>query len=271
MRPLAVIGNLAEDVVEGLPPRIGGGPYYAARALRLLGTPARIVTKCAEADRASLLPPLEKLGLPVTWRAATSTARFSFRYEGDRRLMTVEELGDAWTPDEADGWVAEAIGPGGWIQVAPLSRVEFPAKTLAALARGRRVALDGQGLVRPGRTGLLELDADFDPALLRHVTVLKLADDEAVALVGSLDEDALLGLGVPELVVTLGSRGSLLLVDGRTERVPAHVLTGSVDPTGAGDAFSAAYVASRAAEQPPLVAAQRATALVAGLLSGRAP
>ena len=30
------------------------------------------------------------------------------------------------------------------------------------LARGRRVSFDGQGLVRPARTGRLELDAEYE-------------------------------------------------------------------------------------------------------------
>lgn len=268
MRPLAIIGNLAEDVVAGLPPRVGGGPYYAARALRLLDSPAMIVTRCAEADRGALLPPLVVLGLPVSWRASPTTARFAFRYEGDRRLMTVEEIGGTWSVEDARGWVAEAVGRSVWVHVAPLARSEFPPETLAELARGRRLSLDGQGLVRPGRTGPLELDADFDPELLRHVSLLKLADEEALEVLGTIDDDALRGLGVPEIVVTLGSRGSIVVANGRVERIPAPRLSAAVDPTGAGDAFSAAYVASRAAGQAPLVAARRATALVAGLLRG---
>ena len=46
-----------------------------------------------------------------------------------------------------------------------LTRADFPADVLAALARDRRLALDGQALVRPRRTGPLVLDADFDPAV----------------------------------------------------------------------------------------------------------
>ena len=42
------------------------------------------------------------------------------------------------------------------------------------------------------------------------------------------------------------------------------------DPTGAGDAFAVAYLASRADGHAPAASARRATALVATLLSGRA-
>jgi sugar/nucleoside kinase (ribokinase family) len=126
------------------------------------------------------------------------------------------------------------------------------------------VAFDGQGLVRPARPGPLVLDADYDPAVLRHITVLKLSDDEAAALVGDPNEDALRSLGVAEVLVTFGSRGSLVLADGKLHQVPAQPVDG--DPTGAGDAFLAAYLVSRAAGYSAVAAARRASAVVAGLL-----
>jgi len=41
------------------------------------------------------------------------------------------------------------------------------------------------------------------------------------------------------------------------------------DPTGSGDAFSAAYLSARAGGHAPVAAARRATSLVAALLTGR--
>jgi sugar/nucleoside kinase (ribokinase family) len=264
VRPLAVVGNLSRDLVDGGPPRAGGAPFHAARALRVLGLPALVGAKCAEADRDSLLTPLVRLGLPVLWRGGSSTATFSFRYEGDRRVMDVDALGDPWTPADLHG-----LERADWVHVGGLARSDFPAETLAALARERRLSFDGQGLVRPERTGPLKLDGDYDPEVLRHVSILKLAEEEAQALMGEPDEDALRSLGVPEVVVTLGSNGSLVLANGRLERVAAQPAGDEVDPTGAGDAFAAAYLASRSTGHAPVGAARRATALVAGLLERR--
>ena len=261
MRALAVVGNLSRDLVDDRPPRVGGAPFWAARALRVLGSPALVAAKCADEDRRLLAPPLIALGVPVIWLGGSSTAGFSFSYDGDQREMTVDALGDPWTPEDVRGLEA------GWVHVGALARSDFPAATLAAV--GGRVSLDGQGLVRPGRTGPLELDADYDPEVLRHVSVLKLAEEEARTLVGEPDEDALRSLGVPEVVVTMGSRGSIVLADGRLERVIAQPVTGEIDPTGAGDAFAAAYLVSRAGGHAPAAAARRATALVAGLLGRR--
>jgi sugar/nucleoside kinase (ribokinase family) len=150
--------------------------------------------------------------------------------------------------------------------VGALYRGEFTAETLAALAgSGARVSFDGQGLVRPARTGPLELEPEPDLSLLRHVSVLKLSEEEAQALVGRLDERSLSELGVPELVVTLGSRGCIVVARRRLVHVPAEPL--DADPTGAGDAFAGAYVVERSRGHAPRRAAERATRLVHGLLA----
>jgi sugar/nucleoside kinase (ribokinase family) len=260
---LAIVGNLSRDVVDGGPPRVGGGTYYAAQALRLIAFPARIATKCAPADR-DLVQRLAALGLPVSWRPAASTASFAFSYDGDERRMTVEELGEPWSPREA----GEAAGGAAWVHAAALARSDFPAATLAALARGRRLSLDGQGLVRIPRTGPLELDAGFDRDLLRHVRILKLAEEEAGVL-EALEEDGLRALGVPEIVVTRGARGSVVWWRGGLETVAARPAGALADPTGAGDAFAASYLAARALGYKPRGAAKRASFVVSTLLSRR--
>ncbi len=266
LSPVAVIGNLSRDRVGGKI-RVGGGPFYAARALRALGRRGTILTKCSADDRRRLLTPLVCLGLPVLWREASSTAAFEIGYDGEEREMTVEELGPEWTPEEIADWVAKGLAGAEWVQVAALRRGEFPPESLAELARGRRILLDGQGLVRPDATGPLEPDAAFDRAVLRHVAVLKLSEFEAV-LLGGLDEEALGRLGVPEIVVTLGSRGALVLDRGRLEHVAGRSVVPTIDPTGAGDAFGAAYLAARAAGNGPVGAARRACGIAADLLSG---
>jgi sugar/nucleoside kinase (ribokinase family) len=113
--------------------------------------------------------------------------------------------------------------------------------------------------VRVPRVGPLQLDDDFDRELLRHVWVLKLAEEEA-EVVGDPAS-----LGVREVLVTHGSRGSTVYVGGRSEFVPARPL--GDDPTGAGDAYSIAYVVARNAGFGPVGAARRATAVVASLFS----
>jgi sugar/nucleoside kinase (ribokinase family) len=267
MRPLGVIGHLARDVVAGEPVRIGGGPWHAARALRALRQDAVVAAKCGEEDRLPFQRRLATLGLPAAVSVGGETTAFSFSYDADgAREMRVEALGEPWREEDAP---ERTLRRAEWVHVAPLLRGDLPAELLERLAHGRRLLLDAQGLVRARRLGALVLDDGFDRAPLRHVAILKLAEEEARAVVGEGDLEELRSLGVPEVVVTFGLRGSLVLARGVSEHVRAHPIDG--DPTGAGDAYAVSYLGARAAGHSPVSAARRATALVASLLAGPLP
>ncbi len=89
---------------------------------------------------------------------------------------------------------------------------------------------------------------------LRCADVLQMNEDEAVTFVdGELDESALqdllqriVGFGARAVNVTLGSRGSYICYREREEvmflKLPGSPAVEAVDPTGCGDAFSAAFV-----------------------------
>jgi sugar/nucleoside kinase (ribokinase family) len=263
VRSLAVIGPLSRDLIAGGAPRIGGGPWYAARALRALHQEAIVAAKCGEPEQRSYLRSLTALGLPVSLAAAGETTAFSFSYDADgRREMQVEAIGEPWSESDEPERVLRRVE---WVHVAPLLRDDFSPETLERLARRRRLLVDAQGLVRPRRVGPLALDGDFDRALLRHISILKLAEEEAYAILGGGDLEELRGLDVPEVVVTLGAGGSLVITPEAAVRVPARPATG--EPTGAGDAFSVAYLSARAGGHRPVSAARRASALVSSLLS----
>ena len=259
---IAVLGHLSRDVVEGGPPRPGGGVFYATRALSRLGADAHAHASCSPADRVALMGPLEAFGLPVTWHESSVTAAFSFHYEGDRRIMWLDAIGDPWTPAEA---VAAAAGAD-WVDVCALTRTDFPPETLAALASGRRLLVDLQGLVRTATAWPLHTDADIGD-VLQHVEILKLNDEEARTLVGSAEPDRLRGLGVPDVLLTLGSQGAWIVTPDLVEHVPAVPVDGDVDPTGAGDTYSVAYLVRRAAGAEPVEAARGAAETVADFLA----
>ena len=101
-----MVGNLAVDRVSGGPQRAGGGVYYAARAAAHIGADLVVVTRCAPADRAVALEPLEAFGLPVISVDAAETTAFSFHYEDEHRVMSVDAVGDPWTADDVRGWAA---------------------------------------------------------------------------------------------------------------------------------------------------------------------
>jgi sugar/nucleoside kinase (ribokinase family) len=235
---LAVIGHLSRDVLGGGAPRIGGGPWHAARALAALGADALVVAACGAADESAFRAELERAGVPFELHTGDRTTAFSLSYDGSgARSMRVDAIADPFAPEiDAD-----------WVQVAPLVRGDV------AIPLAPHVLLDGQGLVRRPALGPLRLDADFDPDLLRGVSILKLAEEEAV-VVGPVD--------VPEVVVTHGLRG--VTVNGT--HIPAEPV--DADPTGAGDMFAAGYLVARAAGAEPVEAGRSATALVSEILSG---
>jgi sugar/nucleoside kinase (ribokinase family) len=257
VRGIAVIGNLSRDVIDGGAPRVGGAPYHAARALRLLGGNSRIVARCAESDRRALVGPLAALGVPFEWLAAPSTTAFELRYTGEEREMTIPEPGAPWSVKDV-----RAVGRADWVQVGALTRGDFAPDVLAAIARHSRIALDGQALVRPAAKGPLVLDADFDPDVLRHVTALKLNEEELETLGG---EERVAELRVPELLLTQGSTGGVVIARGARERVPVRPIL-TTNPTGAGDAFLAGYVWARSAGHRPGSAARYAATTAARVL-----
>jgi len=237
VRSLGVIGPLSLDIVEAGKPRIGGGPWHAGRALTALDVDATIVAACGTSEEEEFRAELAGLGVPFELHAAGTTTAFSFSYDpAGVRTMTVDALAEPFAPEiDAD-----------WLQVASLVRGDV------LIPRARHVLLDGQGLVRRPRVGPLVLDADFDPEILRGVSILKLGDEEA-AVVGPVD--------VPELVVTHGLRGAT--VNGT--HIPVDPV--DADPTGAGDMFAAGYLAARAHGAEPVEAGRSASVLVSTVLS----
>ena len=266
----AIVGNLVLDVVAGAPERPGGAVWYCARALGEINPDADVVLVCrsAEADYDALVPPLEEFGFPVHWQPTALTTRFSFHYEGDRRIMSIDALSDPWTRADIAGWVGDAIGDAPWVIVGALTRDDFPLETLTALTgRGHRLVVDAQGLVRHGQLGPLVSDGSVDRAVLGHITALKLNDEEAEQLCGGIDEASLRTLGIPEIVLTLGSEGALIISEEITTRVDAVPVEGPVDPTGAGDSFLLAYAVARQRGSSPNEAGRIASSFVSTIIA----
>lgn len=265
---VTVLGNLALDVINGAPTSPGGCAAFSGVALSAVGVAGRIVALAAQRDHVLFEPLLDRFGSMVRILPADRTSAFRLDYADlDHRRMSVDAIGPVWGPAE----IAAADPRTTWVHLAPLLRTDFPAATLALLAeRGHRLAYDGQGLVRADRTGPLIVDRHYPPELLGHLSILKLAEDEAVIVAdGEFTASAAARLGVPEILVTYGSEGCDIYTAGTVARVPAAWRVEGVQTTGAGDMFTTAYVANRAMGTGPGRSAALASELVARELDRR--
>lgn len=265
---VTVLGNLAIDIINGGPRSPGGCASFAGVALEASGVTGRIVGMGAERDHVLFDGLREQFNGLVEVLPSDRTSAFRLDYDDvDHRHMAVDAIGPVWGAAEVEAADPDTT----WVHLAPLLRTDFPAETLALLsARGHRVAYDGQGLVRADRLGPLVEDRHFPADLLLHLDVLKLAEDEAVVVAdGPFDAAVAERLGVPEIVVTYGSEGCDIYTEGTVTRVPAAWRVLDVQTTGAGDMFTACYVANRAAGAEPRRAAEQASKLVAEELENR--
>ncbi|MEI5099942.1 PfkB family carbohydrate kinase [Streptomyces sp. PmtG] len=148
-----------------------------------------------------------------------------------------------WTPSLLDG--AGWLHLSGYLFFAEPSRAVARAALDAARARGVTVSVD------PASSGFLARHGvDRFLAGATGVDVLLPSRDEAELLTGLREAEAAataLSRRFPEVVVTLGGAGALAATGGdvcvRAAAEPARAR----DSTGAGDAFTGAFVASRMA------------------------
>lgn len=164
-----------------------------------------------------------------------------------------------WSPSMLDG--VDRLHLSGYLLFAGASRA---TALLALREAGRRnipVSVD------PASAGFLaELGVGRFLDLVEGADLLLPNADEARLLTGlpdPADAAAKLSLLVRQVVVTLGGGGALLATAGTVrERVPAEPVAAAVDSTGAGDAFTGAFLAAR------LAGADDAAAVAAGCRAG---
>jgi len=120
--------------------------------------------------------------------------------------------------------------------------------------------------------GWVSLDAGMEPSkkiprkilrAARSVDLFFVSDEEAAMLTGYRKPkkafDCLLKLGIPSVVMKLGKRGCLIVDDGTMRQVPSFPMR-AVDSTGAGDAFTAAFLQAHLRRWPRAEAALAANA-----------
>jgi sugar/nucleoside kinase (ribokinase family) len=255
-----VIGHVARDIntIGGTEhaPRPGGAAYYSTMVYTHLGLRTAVLTKVADDDEAMLLQELRAAGARIFNRSTATTTTFRNIYpreNADARLQRVdaraERLGaDDLPPIRARIW-----------QIGPLTDQDIDLAIIARCARaGGAIGMDVQGLTRRIVAGEVRPSEPLGGAdHLRHVDVLKADEEEILAYAGCATvEEATArtrAAGVREVLITRGSRGSVVFGDGESLEIAAVPPRRVADATGCGDTYLAAYMAHR------LTGADRAT------------
>jgi sugar/nucleoside kinase (ribokinase family) len=251
---VTLIGPVSRDIVRlpELPERQqpGGAVFYAGMALRALGVPVNVITRLAKQDEATLLTPLRRAGATITALASAHTTSFinSYGPSTDERTQEVSAQADPFLVADIPAISTQ------WIYLGPLLEGNISTALIRHIAdRGaHRIAIDAQGLLRHVRDGKV-LPADWPDKyeILPRIDILKADAQEAGLITGQSDPEMsariLCGRGVDHALVTLGDAGAILCHRGALIRQPAFRPAGktwpTVDTTGCGDTFLAAYLA----------------------------
>jgi sugar/nucleoside kinase (ribokinase family) len=127
---------------------------------------------------------------------------------------------------------------------------DMPVELIRSLSERGKVALDVQGYLRKVENhNVHAIDWPAKQEALKYIHTLKANESEMEVLTGLSDvrkgAKVLADWGVKEVVITLGSMGSVIYANGVFHHIPAYVPTAVIDATGCGDTYMAGYLYQR--------------------------
>lgn len=246
---ICCIGHITLDKI--VTPRMtvhspGGTAFYFAHAMSSLHADNfLLVTSLAESEMKAV-DDIRALGIEVTVLPSRKSVYFENRYGEDQNHRTQRVLAkaDPFTPEGIAGIKAR------YYHLGSLLADDFSLDIIKVLSEKGIVSVDAQGYLREVR-GDKVYPVDWSDKLeaLRYIDILKVNEHEAAVLTGATDPrrgaEILAGWGVKEVVLTLGSMGSVILAEGHAYEIPAFTPTDIVDATGCGDTYMAGYLYMR--------------------------
>lgn len=248
---IVTIGHLAIDIIKSSnirtpKPTLGGPPTYVSAAATKLGAKVSIISKVGNDFSDKHMQWLRKNNIDLSGLERVlnaSTTRFILEYKNSKRKLQLQTRASPIRPlDIPDSLKAEII------HVAPIANEIAPTLIPELHNCAEVLSLDPQGFVRSfDAEGNVGLQKWMHPEVLARIDIFKSAVEEIRAMTGVKDLGQAMrqisNRGIKIVIVTLGTKGSLLLSEGQFQTIPACKPRAFVDPTGAGDAFIGGFLA----------------------------
>lgn len=266
MIDICCIGHITKDKIV-TPNRTvymaGGTSFYFAYAMNQL--PKKVSFALVTAMDPTEDEPVRKMreaGIDVTLNASRNTVFFENKYGFDQNHRTQRVLAkaDPFTIEQLRNVDAKVY------HLGSLLSDDFSPEVVEYLASKGRISIDVQGYLREVRgEKVYPVDWKDKMAVLRNTYYLKVNETEMETVTGITDPREAARLlhewGVTEVIITLGSEGSLVYVDDTFYEIPAYPPHEVVDATGCGDTYSAGYLYKRLQGADPTESGKMAAAM----------
>ena len=246
---LCCIGHITLDKVVTPQSTVympGGTAFYCSHAIRHFNDIDYTLVTAVGATEMNVVKQLRKVGIDVTALPSRHSVYFENIYgtNPDDRTQRVLAKADPFTASQLREIDAEIY------HLGSLLADDFSLEVIKELSLKGLIAVDSQGYLREVRdTHVYPTDWTDKREALRYIHFLKVNEHEMEVLTGLSDpHEAARRLhewGVKEVLVTLGSMGSLIFNGTDFFRIPAYKPAQVVDATGCGDTYTIGYLYQR--------------------------
>jgi sugar/nucleoside kinase (ribokinase family) len=248
MYDICCIGHITSDKVvttKAVNYMAGGTAFYFSCAVSKLDLNYVLVTALAEKEM-RYVTDLKNKGINVKVQPSAHTVYFENIYaeNQDERSQNVWQTADPFTMEQLHTVDAKIF------HLGPLLADDISTQLIKWLAAKGRISLDVQGYLRKVENKkVFAVDWPNKKEALQHIEIVKADVGELKALTDCNDPKdgarMLADWGVKEVVITNGSKGSVIYNDGIFYTIPAYFPETVVDATGCGDTYMAGYLYKR--------------------------
>lgn len=224
----------------------GGTSFYFAHGISALD-PSKflLVTSLAESEMAAV-DDIRGKGVAVKVLPSRNSVYFENIYgeNQNNRKQRVLAKADPFTVEGLKDVDARIY------HLGSLLADDFPLELVKYLSTKGVLSVDAQGYLREVRGDkVYPVDWADKREALKYITVLKVNEHESEVLTGEKDPHTaariLADWGVKEVLLTLGSNGSLIYAGGKFYEIPAFAPDEVVDATGCGDTYMTGFLYMR--------------------------